>query len=57
VFVEAVDAKRREFENRGNDHQAARDYINELRVYLENRLLNLFMCARRALNLRRRLVI
>ena len=43
-FVEAVEEKRREFEdpNNQNDSQKARDYLKELRIYLEDRLCNLF---------------
>ncbi len=44
VFLDAVESKRREFEKpeNENEHQPARDYINELRVYVEARLLDFF---------------
>jgi hypothetical protein len=43
-FVAEIDKKRKAFEaleNR-NIHQPARDYINQLRIYLEQKLLDLF---------------
>lgn len=42
-FVEAVEDKRRAFEaaENENDPQPARDYIKDLRIYIENRLLDL----------------
>lgn len=40
-FVEAVEEKRRAFEENENDHQAARDYVKDLRIYLENGLIDL----------------
>jgi len=43
-FIEAIEAKRMAFElpeNR-NEAQPARDYIKDLRIYLENRLLDFF---------------
>lgn len=39
-FTEVLDEKRRVFENYPNEHQSARDYIKQLRIYLENRLLD-----------------
>lgn len=43
-FVEEIDRRRRQFENRANEnkHQPARDYIKQLRIYLERRLLDFF---------------
>ncbi len=43
-FVEAIEEKRRTFElpENKNEHQPARDYIKDLRIYLENRLLDFF---------------
>jgi hypothetical protein len=41
-FVEAVEEKRRAFEEAENEHQPARDYVKDLRIYLENRLHDLF---------------
>ncbi|MBN2285969.1 MAG: hypothetical protein JXI43_05940 [Tissierellales bacterium] len=43
-FIEAIEAKRKAFErpeNR-NEAQPARDYIKDLRIYIENRLLDFF---------------
>ena len=44
VFLESVEEKRQVFEKPDNEdkHQPARDYVNELRIYLEDRLLDLF---------------
>ncbi|MCP4249327.1 MAG: hypothetical protein GY778_19975 [bacterium] len=44
VFLESVEQKRQDFEKseNENEHQPARDYINELRVYVEARLLDFF---------------
>ena len=44
VFLDAVEKKRQEFEKpeNENEHQPARDYVNELRVHVEARLLDLF---------------
>jgi AAA domain len=44
VFLDAVESKRQQFEkpDNENEHQPARDYVNELRVYVEARLLDLF---------------
>lgn len=41
-FQEAIDAKRRAFEHRDNwnEAQPARDYVKDLRIYLENRLID-----------------
>jgi len=43
-FVEAIEDKRREFEKPENENQPqpARDYIKQLRIYLENQLLDFF---------------
>ncbi len=41
-FVEAVEEKRRAFEGAENEHQPARDYLKDLRIYLENRLHDFF---------------
>jgi len=41
-FHEAIEARRKTFGDRPNDHDAARSYVNELRIYLEDRLSNLF---------------
>lgn len=43
-FVKAIEAKRQEFEKPENENedQPARDYINDLRIYIENRLLDFF---------------
>jgi hypothetical protein len=43
-FVEAIEAKRTAFERpeSQNEAQPARDYIKDLRIYLENRLLDFF---------------
>lgn len=40
-FVEVIEEKRRAFEENENDSQAARDYVKDLRIFLENRLLDL----------------
>jgi len=43
-FLESIEEKQKAFEapkNR-NEHQPARDYIKDLRIYLENRLLDFF---------------
>lgn len=41
-FVEEIEKKRRAFEDpqNTNEHQPARDYIKQLRIYIENRLLD-----------------
>jgi hypothetical protein len=41
-FQEEIDAKRRVFEHPDNQNEAqpARDYVNNLRIYLENRLID-----------------
>jgi hypothetical protein len=43
-FVEAVEEKRRAFEDPNNENEAqpARDYIKELRICIENRLVDFF---------------
>jgi hypothetical protein len=43
-FREEIDAKRAEFERseNQNEDQPARDYIKDLRIYIENRLLDFF---------------
>lgn len=43
-FLEAIEAKRKAFEHpeNWNEAQPARDYIKDLRIYLENRLLDFF---------------
>lgn len=44
VFRDSVQKKREDFEKleNENEHQPARDYVNELRVYIEARLLDFF---------------
>ena len=43
-FVAEIDRRRRKFEDpeNENEHQPARDYIKQLRIYLEHRLLDFF---------------
>ena len=43
-FIEAVEEKRRAFEHPENENEAqpARDYVNALRIYIENRLVDFF---------------
>jgi hypothetical protein len=41
-FVEEIEEKERAFRKNENDHRVAREYIRYLRIYLENRLLDLF---------------
>lgn len=41
-FIEEIEKKRKDFEEKENDHQTARDYIKQLRIYIENRLIDLF---------------
>jgi hypothetical protein len=43
-FREEIDVKRAEFEKRENENedQPARDYVKDLRIYIENRLLDFF---------------
>lgn len=43
-FIEAVEEKRRAFEHPDNENEAqpARDYVNALRIYIENRLVDFF---------------
>jgi len=43
-FIEEIDRRRHEFEDPANEnkHQPARDYIKQLRIYLEHRLLDFF---------------
>ncbi len=40
-FVEEVERKKDDFEKKKEDHQAAREYMRYLRIYVENRLLDL----------------
>jgi len=41
-FVDEIEKKEKAFKNNKNEHWAAREYIRYLRIYLENRLLDLF---------------
>lgn len=43
-FIEAIEEKRKAFERpeKRNEAQPARDYIKDLRIYIENRLLDFF---------------
>jgi len=43
-FTEVIEKKRRAFEDPANENesQPAREYVNELRMYIENRLLDFF---------------
>ncbi len=41
-FRDAIQKKREAFDSNENDHEVAREYLNELRIYLDARLLNLF---------------
>jgi hypothetical protein len=41
-FREAIERKRDAFDTKENDHDVAREYLNELRIYLDAQLLNLF---------------
>jgi len=41
-FTEEIDKKRKDFEKNTDDHQSARDYIKQLRIYLEDQLVDLF---------------
>jgi hypothetical protein len=41
-FTEEIEKKRKLFEEKKNEHQVARDYIKQLRNYIENRLIDLF---------------
>lgn len=43
-FAEEIEKKRRAFEDpkNENEHQPARDYVKQLRIYIENRLLDFF---------------
>ncbi|MDP8240378.1 MAG: ATP-binding protein [Candidatus Hatepunaea meridiana] len=40
VFVEEIDKKRKAFEDNENVHQPARDYVKDLRIYLEQRMID-----------------
>ncbi|MFC1650575.1 AAA family ATPase [Candidatus Latescibacterota bacterium] len=42
IFSETLEQKRKEFEKSENENSPAQDYIEELRIYLENRLLDFF---------------
>ncbi len=41
-LLEEIHRRRLEFERNTNDHRAARTYLNELRIYLEDRLRSFF---------------
>lgn len=41
-FAEEIEKKRKVFEEEENEHGPARDYVNKLRNYIENRLIDLF---------------
>lgn len=41
-FAEEIEKKQKVFQDEKNEHQPARDYVNQLRIYIENRLIDLF---------------